>query len=101
MAWLLWREFKVLHPQSSAGAGARWSDRRSAQRARREGSRESNRTSFQEWERLRRTARRHPSKVGAVVARVFLRIQSHSSTPCLGALRERICGTVNGVRHET
>ena len=42
-------EFKVLHPQSSAGAGARWSDRRSAQRARREGSSESNRMSFQEW----------------------------------------------------
>ena len=46
---LLWREFNVLHPQSSAGAGARWSDRRSAQRARREGSSESNCTSFQEW----------------------------------------------------
>ena len=49
MAALLWREFKVLHPQSSAGAGARWSDRRSARRATREGSSESNRTSFHEW----------------------------------------------------
>jgi len=49
MAWLLCREFKVPNPQFSAGAGARWSDRRSAQRARREGSSESNRTSFQEW----------------------------------------------------
>ena len=75
MAGLLWRESKVLHPRIarvSTNGG-----------------------------RLRRTAQRHPSKVGAVVAGVFLRIQSHSSTPCLGALRERICGTVNGVRHET
>ena len=60
-------EFKVIKPQSSAGAGARWSDRRSAQRARREGSSESNRHEF---------SRVGSGFAGEFLCRVYLRNDS-------------------------